>query len=310
MSSSAAVLVFPVLPGVAFPRLEAEGLLCQAPSPARVGDVPEAVRAAVRVLITTAQLGCDAALLDALPHLAHVVSLGAGTDRIDRTALAARGIGHRPIGEALTQDVADLAMTLTVMAARDLRQADRFARDGGWRTARFAVGRSLTGATMGIAGLGGRIGQAIARRAVAAEMTVIGLARPSAAALGFALSGDMASLARESDVLMLCLPGSPDLRHVVGAEVLDALGPDGILVNVGRGELVDTAALVAALRTGRIAAAALDVLEGEPMVPADLATLENLVLTPHIGGATWGARARAAAIAEAEALRVLAVHAA
>jgi phosphoglycerate dehydrogenase-like enzyme len=137
-------------------------------------------------------------------------------------------------------------------------------------------------------------------------MVVAGLQRPSAEALGVPLHPDMRALAAASDVLVLVLPGGAGLRHVVGAAELEALGPAGRLVNVGRGELVDTEALATALERGTIAAAGLDVLEGEPVVPARLAALPNLVLTPHIGGTTWGARARAAAIAEQEVLAALA----
>ncbi len=314
MSNSAAtmlptsVLTFPKLPGMEFPRLVALAGLREIADRAALADIPAAERGDVRVLITNAQRGCDAATLDLLPNLQQLISLGAGVDRVDHAALAARNVTLRPIGEALTDDVADLAMALTLMVARRLRDADTFARDGAWQGSRFAPGRSLSGATMGIAGLGGRIGRAVARRAVAAEMTVIGLARPSAENLGFALLPDLTTLAAQSNVLTLCLPGGAPMRHLVNAGVLAALGPDGILINIGRGELVDTAALITALQTNAIAGAGLDVLEGEPVVPPALAALPNVILTPHIGAATWGARQRAAKIAEAEALATLGHH--
>lgn len=293
------------MPGTVYPRLAEAGLLLDVADAAAVAVLPEAQRAAIRVVITGAQRGCDATLVALLPGLRQVISMGAGLDRIDLPALALRGIALRAVGETLTDDVADLVMALTLMTMRDLRAADEFARGGAWRTARFAPRRSLVGATMGIAGLGGRIGRAVARRAVAARMHVVGLARPSAEGLGFPLLPDMRALAEASDVLALCLPGGPGLRHVVGAAELAALGADGTLINIGRGELVDTAALIEALEQRVIAAAGLDVLEGEPQVPARLAALPNVVLTPHMAGATWGARARAGIVADEEAMATL-----
>lgn len=299
------VLSFNMLEGVAFPRLLAQGVLLPISLPADVAALSERARAGIRVLITNPGIGCSAEVMSLLPDLRVILSLGAGTDRVDHAVLAQRGIVLHAIGEALTEDVADLAMAMTVMTARNLQAAGDFVRDGQWQRARFAPGRSLVGATMGIAGLGGRIGQALARRALASRMQVIGLDRPSARQLGHTLLPDMVSLARQSDVLVLCLPGGPALRHVVDYSVLNALGPEGTLINVGRGELVDTDALMDALENNRIAAAGLDVIEGEPRVPARLAAMRNVVLTPHIGGSTWGARARVAALATDKILTML-----
>ena len=158
---------------------------------------------------------------------------------------------------------------------------------------------------MGIAGLSGRIGQAIAARAIVSGMQIAGLNRASNQGLGV-LHNTWVDLAAASDVLVLAVPGHDDLHHVIDAKVLTTLGPKGRLVNVGRGSLVDTDALIAALEQHTIAGAALDVLETEPQVPTRLAALPNVVLTPHIGAQTWGQRARAAKIIEAEALAYLA----
>ena len=159
--------------------------------------------------------------------------------------------------------------------------------------------------TIGIAGLSGRIGQAIAARAAASKMKIAGLNRPSNTGLGAALYDGWIALAEASDVLVLAVPGTPDLKQIIGAEELAALGPKGRLVNVGRGTLVDTAALIEALENRTIAGAALDVLDSEPFIPARLAALSNVILTPHIGGQTWGQRARGAKIAEDEVLAFL-----
>ena len=300
------VLFYDVLPGVALTRVAAAGRLLPVAGPAGVAGLTEAQRAGVAILVTTANTGCDAAMLARLPGLRHVISLGAGLDKLDHAGLAARAITLRPIGEALTDDVADLAMALAMMTGRRLVTADAYARSGTWAAAktRYEPGLTLSGATMGIAGLG-RIGQAIAARAQASRMKVVGLARPSAEGLGFDLFPDMRALAEASDFLVLVLPGGPGMRHVVGAAELAALGPKGVLVNVGRGMLVDNDALIEALEQGIIAGAGLDVLDGEPVVPERLAKLPNAILTPHIGGGTWGARARAAAIADGEAMASL-----
>lgn len=300
------VVSYPMLEGMTYPRLDAAGLLRRVKDPAELLALPAEARAGVRVLMTSATRGCSAQVAEALPALRLVVSQGAGQDKLDLPALAARGVRARSVGEALTEDVADLAMTLVQMCSRRLVQADAFARGGAWQTGRFEVGHSVVGATMGIAGLSGRIGQAIARRAQASAMVVAGLRRPSNEGLGAPLHDSLLALAEASDVLVLALPGTPELRHMVGAADLRALGPTGRLVNVGRGDLVDTDALIAALEERVIFGAGLDVLEGEPAVPARLAALSNVVLTPHIGAATWGARARGARIAEDEVLAALA----
>lgn len=299
------VLGFPALAGMAYPQLEAQGLLNVVTGPADVAALSLQDRQGIRVLMTSASRGCSADLIAALPNLGFVVSQGVGQEKIDTTALTARAIRLRSVGEAATDDVADLAMALTQMLCRGLVRADAFARGGAWAQGRFEIGDSLVGMTMGIAGLSGRIGQAIAARARVSRMKIVGLNRGSNLGLDATLCNTWADLARACDVLVLALPGTDDLTHVIDADVLAALGPKGRLVNVGRGNLVDTQALIAALELNTIAGAALDVLEGEPHVPARLAALPNVILSPHIGAQTWGQRARGAAIAEAEVLAYL-----
>lgn len=311
MSSLPRVLFYNVLQGVSLPRVAEMGELLALPGgPELVGSLGEAQRAAIEILVTNAGRGCDKAVMDLLPNLRRVISTGAGLDKHDQAEMAARGITLRPIGEAVTDDVADLTLALTLMSARSLVRADAFARSGAWRTGKWAPGRSLVGATMGIAGISGRIGKAIAARAQAFKMNVVGLARPSAEGLGFPLYPDLEALAAASDFLVLALPGGAGMRHVIGRAELEALGPEGTLINIGRGMLVDTDALIEALETGRIAAAGLDVVEGEPVIPARLAALPNVILTPHVGAATWGARGRGAEIAEGEVLAALGMAAA
>jgi glyoxylate reductase/hydroxypyruvate reductase 2 len=297
------ILAFPSLAGMTYPRFEA--LVIIVDGPGAIARLPQAQRAEVRVLMTSASRGCSAAMVDHLPRLGLVVSQGAGQEKIDTAALAARGIRLRFVTETVTEDVADLAMTLTQMLCRNLLDADRFARSGAWQQGRFYLGESLVGKTMGIAGYSGRIGQAIAARARVSGMTIAALDRPSNRDKTAQLCNGWAALAAASDVLVLAVPGTPDLDGVIDADVLAALGSKGRLVNVGRGNLVDTPALIAALEAGTIAGAALDVLDTEPVVPPRLAALHNVILTPHIGAQTWGQRARAAKIAEEEVLAFL-----
>ncbi|WP_244492568.1 NAD(P)-dependent oxidoreductase [Aureimonas sp. AU22] len=296
------MLRYPMMTGMDYPRLDAADLVDVVADAAAILALPPERRAGVRVLMTSTSLGCSASIVEALPNLRFIVSQGAGRDKFDLPSIDARGIRLRNVGEALTEDVADLAMSLVQMSSRRLVQADRFARSGDWKEKRYEPGLSLVDATIGIAGLSGRIGRAIARRAEASCMKVAGLDRPSNVGLSAALYPDMLALAEASDVLVLAVPGTPKLKHVVGEVELRALGPKGRLVNVGRGDLVDTSALIAALEAGTIYGAGLDVVEGEPAVSSRLAVLGNLAITPHIGGATWGARSRGARIAEDEVL--------
>ncbi|NVO25420.1 NAD(P)-dependent oxidoreductase [Donghicola mangrovi] len=299
------ILGFPALSGMEYPRLTEQGLLSVVEDFQALLGLGVAERAKVRVLMTSASRGFTKEVSEALPNLELVTSQGAGTDKIDFDALEDAKIKFRSIGEAVTDDVADLAMAFINMLFRNLLNADRFARSGVWEQKRFELGESLVGKTVGIAGLSGRVGQAIALRARASKMKVTGLDRPSNHGLAETLHPDWASMALASDVLVLAVPGHGSLRSVINAEVLEALGPKGYIVNVGRGSLVDTIALTDALETGAIAGAALDVLAEEPKVPERLRTLNNVILSPHIGAQTWGQRARAAAIAENEILAFL-----
>ncbi len=299
------ILGFPALAGMEYPHLSEAELLGVVDDFEALFALPEPERAAVRVLMTSASRGFSQKVAEALPNLEFVTSQGAGTDKVDFQALEAAGIKFRSIGEAVTEDVADLAMTFTNMLLRNLLTADHFARSGAWEQKRFELGESLVGKTIGIAGLSGRIGQAIAARAKTSKMVVTGLDRPSNAGLAETLYPSWEALAEASDVLVLAVPGHNSLKAVINADILKALGPKGRLVNVGRGSLVDTNALIDALENGTIAGAALDVLAEEPHVPERLRVLKNVILSPHIGAQTWGQRARAAKIAESEILAFL-----
>ncbi|WP_028999516.1 2-hydroxyacid dehydrogenase [Azohydromonas australica] len=246
--------------------------------------------ASFRALVTSAPVGVDAAMMAALPGLQVISSFGVGLDRIDLAAARERGIqvGYTP--HVLDDCVADTAMGLVIDAARGLSAADRYVRAGRWPGGPFATMRKVSGARMGIVGMG-RIGQQIAARAEGFRMEVRYHARQPVSRLPQAHEPSLHALARWADFLVLALPGGAATRHIVDAAVLDALGPEGFLVNIARGSVVDEDALVEALAEGRIAGAGLDVYQNEPRVPERLLQLDNVVLLPHVGSNTRETRA-------------------
>jgi hydroxypyruvate reductase len=185
--------------------------------------------------------------------------------------------------------VADLAILLMLAAARQLPAADRYVRAGSWPNGPMPLARKMSGARIGIVGMG-RIGQAIAQRAAAFGMRIGYTARSAKPDVSHAYFATPKALAAQSDFLVVITPGGAATRKLINADVLAALGPQGYLVNVARGSVVDEAALIEALRTGTIAGAGLDVFEAEPNVPEALREMDNVVLTPHIGSATGQTR--------------------
>ena len=245
--------------------------------------------AGIEGLVTSAAAGADAALIDALPDLKVISSFGVGVERLDLDAAARRGIAVGFTPEVLNDCVADLAFALLLDVARGLSAADRFVRRGEWLERRHPLGRRVSGGRLGIVGLG-RIGRTVARRAAGFEMAVAYHARHPVAEVPWAYEPSLHALARWADFLVVCTAGGEGTRHLVDASVLDALGPEGFLVNVSRGSVVDEAALVKALADGRIAGAGLDVFDREPHVPGALMHLDNVVLLPHIASGTGETR--------------------
>jgi lactate dehydrogenase-like 2-hydroxyacid dehydrogenase len=215
--------------------------------------------------------------------------MGVGYDGVDVAAAKARGVMVTHTPNVLNDDVADLAISLMLCAARQLPAADRFVRSGQWLKGPMPLARKMSGARLGLVGMG-RIGQAIAQRAQAFGMQIAYHTRSPKAGVPYAYHADLLSLARDSDFLVLITPGGAGTRHLVNAQVLQALGPKGFLVNVARGSVVDEAALIEALEGGVIGGAALDVFEDEPRVPQRLIDLPQVVLVPHIGSATGQTR--------------------
>jgi hydroxypyruvate reductase len=242
------------------------------------------VAAGVRGVVTHAMAGLSKGVIQALPNLEICAIMGVGLETTDLGAARERGIvvTTTPV---LYDDVADLAVILALCACRRIVEADRFVRSGRWLRGSIAPAHKFSGKRAGILGLG-RIGTALAPRLAAFGLRIgyyDPLPKPG---MPYQAYGSPVALAQNSDILFLCAAGGVGRGHIVTAEVLEALGPEGIFVNVARGWLVDEAALVRALKDGRLGAAGLDVFEHEPEVPKELLDLDNVVLTPHIASNT------------------------
>ncbi|AGH86767.1 2-hydroxyacid dehydrogenase [Ralstonia nicotianae] len=254
-------------------------------------------------VMSTGSERIDAALLDACPQLKAVCNVGVGYNNIDVAACTARGVVVSNTPDVLTQTTADFGFALMLATARRITESERFVRRGEWQKTGIhdqMLGSDIYGATLGILGMG-RIGQAIARRAALGfEMQVIYHNRSpleaETEARAHARYVDKDTLLRESDHLILVLPYSPEAHHTIGAAELARMKPTATLTNIARGGIVDDAALAQALRQGTIAAAGLDVFEGEPRIHPDLLALDNIVLTPHIGSASVNTRRAMAAL--------------
>ena len=244
-----------------------------------------AARKRVRVLVTNGIRGASAALMDCFPNLQLIASLGIGLDALDLPAAQVRGIAVTNTPGVSAGDVADLAITQLITLCRRGAEAETFLRGGQWSQGPFPLARSATGLALGIVGLGA-IGKAIAERATACRMVVRWHGPRPKPDAPWPHEPDLHELARQSTALVVACSGGAATQHLINASVLQALGPTGLLINVARGSVVDTQALVQALQTGVIAGAALDVFEQQPQVPSDLLSLPNVRLTPHLGTAT------------------------
>jgi lactate dehydrogenase-like 2-hydroxyacid dehydrogenase len=247
--------------------------------------------AEITAAVTSGRTGVDAGLMAALPKLGVVVNFGVGYDTTDVDAAAARGIGVSNTPDVLTDCVADTAVGLTIDVMRRFSAADRYLRAGRWPVdGNYPLTRQVSNTRVGIIGLG-RIGSAIAKRLNAFGCTISYHNRHQVEGSSYRYVGSPVELARGVDVLIVAAAGGSGTRQLVSREVLDALGADGFLVNIARGSVVDEAALVDALRGGRLAGAGLDVFADEPNVPSELLALDNVVLLPHVGSGTVETRA-------------------
>jgi lactate dehydrogenase-like 2-hydroxyacid dehydrogenase len=243
----------------------------------------------VRALATFGPAGADAKLMDALPRLELIANFGVGVDAIDLDAAKQRGIIVTNTPDVLNDCVADTAMALTVNVMRRFPRAEAYLRAGQWAAkGAYPLTTSLGGKTMGILGLG-RIGEAIAKRAQAFGMKIRYHNRRKKD-VAYPYDADPVALATNADVLVIVTPGGPETEKLVNAKVLDALGPQGYLVNIARGSVVDEPVLLRYLQQKKIAGAGLDVFADEPRVPPAFFALENAVLLPHVGSATHETR--------------------
>ncbi|MBZ6077424.1 2-hydroxyacid dehydrogenase [Microvirga puerhi] len=236
----------------------------------------------IRGLATSTMKGrADAAFLDFFPNAEIVASFGVGYDNVDVHAAAKRGIIVTNTPDVLNDEVADLTIGLLISTLRRIPQADRYLRAGEWLKAPFPLSSTLRDRKIGIIGLG-RIGKAIARRLEGFGVEIAYHGRTRQENVSYAHYPTLTSMAEAVDVLIAITPGGAGTKHLVNAEVLSALGPNGVLINVARGSVVDEAALIKALQQGTILAAGLDVFEHEPQVPQALIDMDNVVLLPHV----------------------------
>ena len=257
-------------------------------STSRMDDVPgflAAEGASIPYVLTDGHNGVPRAWMDGLPALKLISNYGVGYDAINVVLSRQRGVMVTHTPGVLSDEVATTALMLMLAAYRNLLAGDSHVRSGGWvRDGNMALSRSADHRRVGILGLG-RIGLALAKK-LEPFHTEISYHNRSERNVPYCYCPDLVKMAGESDVLFIVTPGGAGTQGLVNREVIDALGPDGMLVNVSRGSVVDEPALVAALAAGRLGSAGLDVFADEPNVPAELIAMDNVVLTPHIGSAT------------------------
>lgn len=251
-----------------------------------VAALDPALCARVKAVAGGAHVPVNAALIDRLPSLEIVANFGVGYDSVDARYCAEKGVCVTNTPDVLTEEVADTALGLMLMAVRELGAAERYLRAGNWTGGPYPLTRAtLRGRKLGILGLG-RIGKAIARRAEAFGLEIHYHGRSRQADVVYTYHDSLLGLAQACDTLMVVAPGGAETRGIVDAAVLRALGPEGIVINVGRGTVIDEAALIAALQDGTILSAGLDVFEDEPNVPQALIGMERVALLPHVGSAS------------------------
>ena len=246
----------------------------------------EGIAPNIRAIATGGATGVPAQVMTLLPALEIIAINGIGTDAVDLKEARRRHIHVTTTPGILTDDVADMALGLILSLLRGLPESDRYVRDGGWgRTPAPALGHKVTGKKLGIIGMG-QVGRAIARRAQAFAMPISYTDLKDFGLDGYDFVPDLKTLALNSEILVIAASGGAGSRHLVNRDILDAVGPHGVVVNVARGSVVDEQALVQALEEGTLGGAALDVFEHEPNVPAALMHAARTVLQPHRASAT------------------------
>ncbi len=273
------------------PALEAELKARIVAAPADMASLDAAARVAVRALGYKGHRPFGGAEMDLLPNLGLIANYGVGYDAIDVAAANQRGIKVTNTPDVLNDDVADLAIAMWIMQGRQMRAAEAWVRDGNWATkGDVALNRKMSGNAVGIMGLG-RIGRDIADRLAAFKCDIHYHARSEKQTPGWTYHADPVDLAKAVDFLFVALVGGPGTENYVSKEVIAALGPKGVLVNISRGSTVDEEALLDALESGTLAGAGLDVFKGEPKLDPRFLKLDNVVLQPHQGSGTVETRA-------------------
>ncbi|CAK8574768.1 unnamed protein product [Lathyrus sativus] len=241
--------------------------------------------ASIRAVVGSSVAGADSEFIDSLPKLEIVSSFSVGVDKIDLNKCKEKGIRVTNTPDVLTDDVADLAIGLILTLLRRICECDRFVRTGNWKSGDYKLTTKFSGKNVGIIGLG-RIGTAIAKRAEGFNCPISYYSRTQKQESKYKYYPSVVELASNNDILIVACPLTEQTHHIINREVINALGPKGFLINIGRGKHVDEPELVSALLEGRLGGAGLDVFENEPHVPEELFGLDNVVLLPHIGSAT------------------------
>ena len=231
----------------------------------------------------------DRKLLAMFPNVKMISIFGVGYDGVDVAAVKERSIQVTHTPDVLTDDVADLAMGLILSIGRRIPQSDKFVRNGDWVSEPFTMTHKVTGTRLGVVGFG-RIGQAIAKRAAAFDMSIAYTGRRAKTNAPYRFYASASELAANSDYLVVAVPGGDDTKNMINAQVLKALGPKGIVVNIARGSVIDQTALIQSLKDKSIAGAGLDVFWDEPNIDPQFFKLQNVVLTPHNGSNTHETR--------------------
>ncbi len=244
--------------------------------------------AGIEGVVTGGHLGIPSTLLTSLPELKIVAINGVGYDKVDLELARSRGLRVTNTPDVLTEDVADLAVGLTLSLLRRLPHAHAHVQAGKWPKGEMPLARKLSGKRIGIFGLG-RIGRAVAKRfgGFTDHIAYTDIVQHD---VPFTYYSDATELAGACDIFVICAAASGSTRKVIGTPVFKALGPNGVLVNIARGSIVDEPALVKALQDGTLGGAALDVFEDEPHVPAELLAMEHVIVTPHIASGTHETR--------------------
>lgn len=249
----------------------------------------ETVAPRIRGLAAGGHYPIDAALLDRLPSLEIVSCFGVGYDHVDAAYAGKKGVVVTNTPDVLTDEVADAAVGLLIATLRQFPQADRFLREGKWLKGPFPLSASLRGRTIGMVGLG-RIGLAIAHRLKAFGLRIAYHSRTPKQDASYTYYSSLNEMAKDTDVLIVTAPGGAGTHHLINAQVLQALGAQGVLINIARGSVVDEQALITALKDKTILTAGLDVFENEPNVPQALIEMEDVVLLPHVGSGSLHTR--------------------